>query len=133
MQRGTWIWEPGGDRRSRSCRGYVGNRAAVIQALREPSALSTATRRAAHSIRPLRLPAVLIDIQHAICVRRVGRRLGRYPRLHLNVGTTVLVVDDEPNLVDLVKGYLEREQRAHSFAAQTAPARPVWRVSTNRA
>lgn len=62
----------------------------------------------------------------AICARRVGRRLGKYPRLRLNVGTTVRVVDDEPNLVDLVKGYLERERRAHSFAAPTSRARPVF-------
>jgi hypothetical protein len=34
--------EPGGDGRSRSGGGYVGNRAAVIQALREQSVISTA-------------------------------------------------------------------------------------------
>jgi len=34
--------------------------------------------------------------------------------------TTVLVVDDEPNLVDLVRGYLERE----GFVVATASDGP---------
>src|SRR5215208_5166774 len=40
------MWETVGDRSSRSGGGYVGNRGAVIQALREQSGISTATPRA---------------------------------------------------------------------------------------
>ena len=58
---GEAIWVRRGARRSSSCGGYVGNRAAVMQALREQSVISTATRPPARS-RPSSLTFTLSGI-----------------------------------------------------------------------